>query len=160
MTPPVLELKLQCISLPDLHAVNTTYLWNREETVSAVNIFFFLTTTGQLTASFESNMSQERNQQVNRGINKKHLMSNQHDCSKKWYFKEFFQTPLRPIVWVPVPNSLLHSKLFLCIGYYSKQLKRTAPAVIGIAGRHPPLRASLNQLKIACILTLLLPNCF
>lgn len=36
-------------------------------------------------------------------------------------------------------------ELFLCTGYYSKQLKRTAPAVIG---RHPPLKVSLNQLNI------------
>lgn len=75
-------------------------------------------------------------------------MSNLHNLSKRLYFKEFFQILLRPIVWVSMPNSLLHRELFLCIGYYSKQLKRTAPAVIGIAGRHPPLKASLNQLKI------------
>jgi len=76
------------------------------------------------------------------------LMSNLHYLSKKLYFEEFFQTLFRPTVWVSMPNSLLHSELFLRTGYYSKQLKRTAPAVIGIAGRHPPLRALLNQLKI------------
>lgn len=39
-----------------------------------MNIFLLLTTTAQLTASFESNMGQERNQEVNRGINKKHML--------------------------------------------------------------------------------------
>jgi len=41
-----------------------------------VNILFFLSTKAQLTASFESNMSQERNQEVNRGIKKKKQKNN------------------------------------------------------------------------------------